>query len=164
MAVPIVTPYVNGGRLPRRRRPAEPVTAPFDGRLLARLVAGDGDDLDLAIAGARAAQRQLAAMPRHRRAAILEATARLIGQERTSLARLMARDAGKPIALAAAEVDRAVTVFGQAADAARRFGVSALPADSQIVVVRVDPRTLAVTGDLRFDEERASNGRPMGHP
>ena len=51
MPVRIVTPYVNGGWLPRRRRPAEPVTAPFDGRTLAQVVAADAKDLDLAIAG-----------------------------------------------------------------------------------------------------------------
>jgi glyceraldehyde-3-phosphate dehydrogenase (NADP+) len=130
MPVRIVTPYVNGGWLPRRRRPTEPVTAPFDGRILARVVAGDARDLDRAIAGARAAQRAVAAMARHRRAAILEETARLLLDERASLARLICRDAGKPLTTSAAEVDRAVIVFRQAAEGARRFGLSALPADA----------------------------------
>jgi acyl-CoA reductase-like NAD-dependent aldehyde dehydrogenase len=138
MPVPIVTPFVNGARLPRRRRATEPVTAPFDGRALARLVAGDARDLDLAIAGARTAQRVLAAMPRHRRAEILAETARLLGEERPALARLMSRDAGKPVTLAAAEVDRAITVFRLAAESARRFGVSAQPADA-------DPRGEGMT-------------------
>ncbi len=130
MSVPILTQFVNGAWLPRRRRPAEPVTAPFDGRVLARLVAGDARDLDLAIKGARAAYRELGGLPRHRRAAMLEETARLLDEDRAALARLIARDAGKPVTLAAAEVDRAVGVFRQAAEETRRFGVSALPPDA----------------------------------
>lgn len=130
MPVPIFTQFINGTWLPRRRRAAEPVTAPFDGRVLARLVAGDARDLDLAITGARAAGSELSVWPRHRRAALLEATAQLIGEDRTGLARLIARDAGKPVTLAAAEVDRAVNVFRQAAEETRRFGVSALPPDA----------------------------------
>jgi glyceraldehyde-3-phosphate dehydrogenase (NADP+) len=42
----------------------------------------------------------------------------------------MASDAGKPITLAAAEIERAITVFRLAAEEARRFGVAAFPADA----------------------------------
>ena len=130
MATRTLTPYVDGRWLPRRRRDAEPVTAPFGGRRLARIVPGDADDLERAIAGALRAQRTLATLPRHRRAAILEAVSRLLAAERDGLARLIANDAGKPVTLAAGEVDRAVTTFRLAAEEARRFGVAAAPADS----------------------------------
>ncbi|HTL04710.1 MAG TPA: aldehyde dehydrogenase family protein [Gemmatimonadales bacterium] len=125
----ILTAYLNGGWSPRRGRPAEAVRAPFTGRRIAQLVPGDGAELRAAIAGARRAQRVLAALPRHARAGILERTAQLLGAERARLGRLIARDAGKPITLALAEVDRAITVFGLAATEARRFGISAFPAD-----------------------------------
>ena len=138
MPVRIFTPYLNGRWQPRRRRPVEPVTAPFNGRLLARVVAGDGRDLDQAIAGARAALTPLANLSRFRRGVILEETARLLLEERGPLARLISRDAGKPFTLALAEVDRAVAVFRQAAEAARRLGTSALPADA-------DPRGEGMT-------------------
>jgi acyl-CoA reductase-like NAD-dependent aldehyde dehydrogenase len=127
----VITPYVNGAWLPRRRREAEPVTAPFDGRRLASLVPAEAGDLEVAIAGAADAQRVVAALPRHRRAAILEATSGLLAAERTGLARLMSADAGKPVSLAAAEVDRAITVFRLAAEEARRFGATAAPADAE---------------------------------
>ncbi|HEV8600626.1 MAG TPA: aldehyde dehydrogenase family protein [Gemmatimonadales bacterium] len=126
----VLTPYVNGDWVPRRRRAAEPVTAPFSGRTLAELVPGDAEDFAKAVAGARRAQHALARLSRHARGAILEQVSRLLHSERAELARLMAQDAGKPLALAAAEVDRAVTVFRLAAEEARRFGVSALPADA----------------------------------
>jgi acyl-CoA reductase-like NAD-dependent aldehyde dehydrogenase len=126
----VVTPYVNGAWVARRRRATEPVTAPFSGRTLAELVPGDAEDLAAAITGARRAQRSLAQLTRHARATILENTSRLIQAERAALARLMADDAGKPVTLALAEVDRAVTVFRLAAEEARRFGVAAFPADA----------------------------------
>jgi acyl-CoA reductase-like NAD-dependent aldehyde dehydrogenase len=130
MPVRVLTPYVNGGWLARRGRPAEPVTAPWDGRRLATLVAGDDQDLDQAIDGARRAAATLAALPRHRRGEILDRTAGLLERERPGLAALIARDAGKPLTLALGEVDRAVLVFRQAAEAARRTGVAGYPADA----------------------------------
>jgi len=138
MPLRILTPWVDGGWLPRRRRRAEPVTAPFNGRTLAYLVAGDDADLDRAVDGARKAAETLAALPRHRRAEILETASFLLREERAALGRLIARDAGKPLALALAEVDRAVLVFHQASEEARRFGVSAIPADA-------DPRGAGMT-------------------
>jgi len=141
MALRIFTPWVDGAWLPRRRRPTEPVTAPFNGRTLAYVVAGDDADLDRAIAGARRASAALAALPRYRRAEILETVSFLLREERAGLARLIARDAGKPLALATAEVDRAVLVFHQASEEARRFGVSALAADA-------DPRGEGMTARI----------------
>ena len=133
MALRVYTPFVDGAWLPRRRRPAEPVTAPWNGRVLARLVAGDAADLDQAIKGAARAARELAALPRGDRAALLAGVSDRLRDERAALSRLMAKDAGKPVTLAAAEVDRAIFVFRLAAEEARRFGASELSAE-------VDPR------------------------
>ena len=130
MPVRILTPYVDGRWLPRRRRAAEPITAPFSGRVLARIVPADRRDLTTAVAGARRAQHELAALSRHARATILERTSRLLQTERTALARLVAVDAGKPLSLALGEVDRAGVVFRLAAEEARRFGVTGYPADA----------------------------------
>ena len=126
----VLTPYIDGDWAPRRRRNTEPVVAPFSGRTLAEMVPGDAADLATAIAGARRAQLTLARLSRHARGAILEKVSALIQSERNPLARLMTQDAGKPVTLAAAEVDRAVTVFRLAAEEARRFGVTAEPADA----------------------------------
>ena len=157
MARRVLTPYVNGGWLARRRRGAEPVTAPFSGRRIAAIVPGDTADLTTAIAGARRAQAVLAELPRHTRAGILETASRLIQAERTALARLMAQDAGKPLTLALGEVDRAVTVFRLAAETARSFGTAAYPADSdprgagmRAVVERVPIGTIAAISPFNF--------------
>jgi glyceraldehyde-3-phosphate dehydrogenase (NADP+) len=129
MALRTLTPFVNGRWQPARRRAAEPVRSPYDGRLLARIVEGDAADLARAIEGARAAQGILAALTRHERAGILERVSAELVRERSPIARLIAADAGKPITLALGEVDRAVVTFRQAAEEARRFGVSGYPAD-----------------------------------
>ncbi|MGH7561246.1 MAG: aldehyde dehydrogenase family protein, partial [Gemmatimonadales bacterium] len=84
-----------------------------------------------ALRGARRAGRELAALPRHTRAGILDRVSRAIADERAALARLIAEDAGKPVTFALAEVDRAVTTFRIAAEEARRFGVAAYPADTE---------------------------------
>ena len=130
MAVRVVTPYLDGRFAPRRRRPTETVTAPWDGRPLAEMVAGDDADLLAALRGARRAQRELASLPRHARAEILERVSRAIVGERLPLARLIAADAGKPFTFALAEADRAATTFRVAAEEARRFGVQAFAADA----------------------------------
>lgn len=157
MARRVVTPYVNGAWLPRRRRTAEPVTAPYTGRRIATIVSGDGADLTTAIAGARRAQPLLAGLSRHGRAAILDTTSRLLGEERAALARLMAQDAGKPVTLAQGEVDRAVTVFRLAAEAARTFGTTAYPADGdprgsgmRALVERVPVGVIAAISPFNF--------------
>lgn len=134
----VVTPYVDGRYVPRRGRPAEAVTSPWGGRRLADLVAGDRADLRAAIRGARRAQPAVAALPRHARAELLGRVSRAIAAERASLARLIARDAGKPLTLALGEVDRAVTTFRLAAEEVRRFGVRSYPADG-------DPRGTGFT-------------------
>jgi glyceraldehyde-3-phosphate dehydrogenase (NADP+) len=129
MPMRTLTPFLNGRWAPGRRRTAEPVRSPYDRRLLARIIAGDGRDLETAIDGARAGQRALAGLTRHERAMILERVSALLRQERSSLGRLIAADAGKPIALALGEVDRAIVTFRLAAEEARRFGVAGFPAD-----------------------------------
>jgi len=130
MPARVLTSYVDGAWRPRQRRPAEAVRAPYDGRRIAELVPASSHELTVAIAGARRGQRELARLPRHARSAILEQTAQLLAAERRSLARLMARDAGKPVSLALGEVERAITVFRLAAAEATRFGVAAFPTDS----------------------------------
>jgi glyceraldehyde-3-phosphate dehydrogenase (NADP+) len=141
MAVRVLTPYLDGRFTPRRRRATEPITAPWDGKRLAEVVAGDAADLLAATRGARRAQQVLASLSRHARAEILERVSSAIGAERQSLARLIAADAGKPLRFALAEVDRAATTFRVAAEESRRFGVQAFPADA-------DPRGAGYSAHL----------------
>lgn len=107
----------------------EEVRNPFDGSLVARVCAASAREMDDALAAAVGARREMRELPTHRRSAILAQVARRIGQESDELARRMARESGKPIALARAEVARAVITFELGAAEARNLGGEVLPID-----------------------------------
>jgi len=81
--------------------------------------------LDANVAATRACRDQ----PAYERAAALRRVADGIESERAALSRTLALEAGKPIAQARAELDRATFVFRDAAEEATRIGGSVLPAD-----------------------------------
>jgi glyceraldehyde-3-phosphate dehydrogenase (NADP+) len=128
----VIRPWING-RPARGRRRSEPVTRPWDDRVLAELQLASATDLEHAIAGAAAAFPILRALPAHRRRAILLAAAEGLRSERAALGQLIADDAGKPVTLALGEVDRAISTFTIAAEELRHAVGEVLPAD-------VDPR------------------------
>jgi glyceraldehyde-3-phosphate dehydrogenase (NADP+) len=129
----LIRPWIDNRPLPARARKIEPVTRPWDGRAIARIVLANEADLDQAITGATRAFEVMRELPAHRRRTIVLNTASLLRRERASLGRLMAQDAGKPIGLALGEIDRAVTTFTTAAEELLSFGGEFHPAD-------VDPR------------------------
>ena len=128
MPVTPIRPWINGRPAARRGRTVEPVTRPWDDRLLAHVEVATGADLDAAIAGSQDAFQVMRALPPHRRREILLATASLLHRDRAGLGRLMADDAGKPITLALGEVDRAIATFTIAAEEIRHFAGEHPPA------------------------------------
>lgn len=68
-------------------------------------------------------------MPSHARSAVLERIATGLEARRVELARVLAAEAGKPVAMARGEVDRATFVFRQGAMEAMRIGGEVLPMD-----------------------------------
>ena len=125
----LVHPWIDNRPHKARGRPIEPVTRPWDGRAIARIVQANEADLDQAIAGAIRAFDLMRQLPAHRRRSVLLNTAALLRRERGPLGRLMAQDAGKPVTLALGEIDRAVTTFTTAAEELRGFGGELHPAD-----------------------------------
>jgi acyl-CoA reductase-like NAD-dependent aldehyde dehydrogenase len=77
-----------------------------------------------------AATRACRDMPAHERAAALRKVADGLAREKAELARTLALEAGKPIAQARIELDRAVFVFNDAAEEATRIGGEVLPTDA----------------------------------
>ncbi|HEX9892441.1 MAG TPA: aldehyde dehydrogenase family protein [Gemmatimonadales bacterium] len=126
-------PWIDNAPRRARGREVQPVTRPWDGRAIARIELATGEDLDRAIEGAERAFGVMRAMPAHRRREILLATAALLRRERVPLGRLMAQDAGKPVTLALAEVDRAIATFTIAGEELRHGSGELHPAD-------IDPR------------------------
>ena len=129
MPVRTYTPHLGGRFVPLGRRALEEVTAPFDGRRLARIAVGTSGDLDQAIAYAREGAARLQALSRRQRADFLARAAEALRRRQHEFAALIAADAGKPVTLAEAEVSRCITVLRLSAEEAPRFGVTAVSGD-----------------------------------
>lgn len=121
---------------------ALPVRSPWDGRIVSEVgLAGprEGEAALRALVEGAGRSRALARADRFR---ILRGIADGVAAAREALARRISEEAGKPIALAEGEVDRAAHTFSLAADEARRLGGEVLPLDH-------DPRARGVEGIAR---------------
>jgi glyceraldehyde-3-phosphate dehydrogenase (NADP+) len=106
------------------------VINPFTKERIAVVALGNAGTLDRAVAAADLAFTRTRALSGHRRAEILLAAASGIARRKDEFAQLMIAEAGKPITLAEAEVDRAVITFTAAAEEARRVNGQLLDADA----------------------------------
>lgn len=89
--------------------------------------AASAEDVAAAVQAARAGQRALAAMPLQARADALTEAGRRIGAASDRIGETLAREEGKPIAEARAEVARAGQMFRHFATEALRMGGVSLP-------------------------------------
>jgi acyl-CoA reductase-like NAD-dependent aldehyde dehydrogenase len=121
-------PLLIGGReLPGAR--FRTVHQPFDGAPVGEVAVADARHVDLAIEAAVRGFAVARALPVHARVAILEGTAQRILQQTDELAEGIAREAGKPIRYARAEVQRAAVTFSLAAAECRAPEGEVLPLD-----------------------------------
>lgn len=104
----------------------------YDGRLVGRSHAASAAALERAIAAAADAQRELAAMSRSERRAIIERAARMLEDDQVAapLARQIALESGKPISYARIEVARAVDTLRASADACAHLAGDEIPIDA----------------------------------
>lgn len=105
------------------------VRSPWSGDVVGHAAVATRDDVVAALDAAAAAAPVAAAMPSHARAAVLERIAAGVAEAREELATLLAAEAGKPVASARTEIDRAVFVFKQGAEEAQRIGGEVIPMD-----------------------------------
>lgn len=89
----------------------------------------DAERVERTIEAAHDARMAMRTMPIHARARLLRHLARRIQEDKADLARLIAREAGKPIKAARAEVDRAVLTFQTSAEEAGRIQGESFPMD-----------------------------------
>ncbi|QDL94250.1 aldehyde dehydrogenase family protein (plasmid) [Paroceanicella profunda] len=103
--------------------------SPSDGTRVARLAAGSAADIDAAVASARAAFETgpWGRMPGFERGRRLMALRGLMLDNRQLLAELEARDIGKPMAQALADIDVAARYFEFYAGAADKIGGETIP-------------------------------------
>jgi len=138
MAVPVITPWINGAHLPAGSRPVDVVRAPYTGEPAAEVVQGTDSDLDSAIGAAQTGFAAMRAMPRYARHDLLNRISESLARLRTELGTELAIGCGKPISQALGEVDRAIITFSLAADEARRFAGEVVPLDLDTRAVGMD--------------------------
>lgn len=88
------------------------------------------EQVEAALQAAARAAPVMAALPAWRRAELLAGTAAALAARREELARTIAQEVGKALKFALAEVDRAVQVFGLAAEEAKRIHGETVPLDA----------------------------------
>ena len=105
------------------------IRSPYDGSEVGRHPLASAPEMDAAVAANVAAAGTCRTMPAYERAACLRRIADALEARKDEVATLLAREAGKPIASARIEVDRAVFVFRDGAEEATRIGGEVLPLD-----------------------------------
>jgi acyl-CoA reductase-like NAD-dependent aldehyde dehydrogenase len=115
------------------------VREPWTGTELGRIVVADAARADEAADAAVRAFGRTRLASSHERKTLLARIAAEIDSRREIFAELMAREAGKPIALARGEAERAVTTFELGAEEATRIGGEVMPLD-------IAARSRGVTG------------------
>lgn len=141
--------FINNAWRPSHSGKTLPVVAPADGEVFAAIAAGDARDIDAAVAAARAALEtgtwgRLSATERGR---LLMKVSRLVDDNADALAELEARDTGKPMKQARADVvavSRYFEYYGGAADKVHGDTVPFLP--GYLVNTIYEP--LGVTGHI----------------
>ena len=105
------------------------VRSPWDQGLIGKVTLATRADAREAVNHAVASLRRTRALPRWKRREILEDIAAALIEQKDRFAQLIVAEAGKPIRLARAEVDRAVLTFKTAAEEAGRLGGETIPLD-----------------------------------
>jgi len=105
------------------------VRSPWDQGLVGRVTVATRADARQAVHHAVASVRRTRALPRWKRRDILENVAAALIEQKERFVQLIVAEAGKPLRLARAEVDRAVLTFKSAAEEAARFGGESVPLD-----------------------------------
>jgi aldehyde dehydrogenase (NAD+)/glyceraldehyde-3-phosphate dehydrogenase (NADP+) len=140
--------WLDGGPVPSSS--SSSLRAPYDDRVLADVHQADPAHLDRALATATRLQPTMAALPRHRRRAILDGIARGIATRKGEFVDVIVHEAGKPRSFALGEVERAVATFAAAAAVLLAPDETLLPLDAsplgegRLALVRQVPRGVVV--------------------
>ncbi len=105
------------------------VISPYDGGLVGITYRPTEGDIEDATVAAAAAVKETGSLPTYRRSEILRNIGDGIARRSEEFARTITLEAGKPIKVSRAEVERAVHIMGLAAEEARRVGGELLPLD-----------------------------------
>jgi acyl-CoA reductase-like NAD-dependent aldehyde dehydrogenase len=140
--------WLDGGPVPSMT--ALTLRAPFDDRVVATVHQAGPAELERALAAATRLRPTMAALPRHRRRAILDGIARGIAAHKARFVECIVHEAGKPRRFAVAEVERAIATFDAAAAVLVAPEETLVPLDAaplgegRLALVRQVPRGVVV--------------------
>src|SRR5271163_2185718 len=130
-ATPVTTQgFLVDGKWIEEGDPVE-IRAPYDRSVIGRVFQGRREHAEAAIAASVKAFGTTRRLPAFERQRVLRRVAAAIAERREEFARTIVQEAGKPIKLARAEVDRAVFIFNVAAEETTRIYGEYLPLDWQ---------------------------------
>ena len=104
--------------------------APYSGEPIAEVAIAGGPEAEEAIRSACEAEEAMRELPAHRRAAILRQVSDDLQNNLEEAAVLIAREAGKPLRTARAEVQRAIQTYAFAAEEAKRINGHTISMDA----------------------------------
>lgn len=105
------------------------ILSPWSGDAVARADQASGAQMEQALAAAARAQHTYGRISRYTRSRLLAEIARGLQEHRSEIVQSLVQEAGKPLALADAEVGRAIVTFTVASEEAKRFGGEIVPLD-----------------------------------
>lgn len=124
-------PFIDGHELIGAGREKQWIRSPYSGRLVGEIDCCTLEDLELALtASHRVFQKTMRCMPAHLRSDILRNASDLLEMQAETFVRMMALEAGKPIAEGRAEARRAVQLLRFAAEEAKRASGELVPMDA----------------------------------
>jgi acyl-CoA reductase-like NAD-dependent aldehyde dehydrogenase len=119
--------------------PTATVHEPWSGAEVGRMVLADATHAEEAVVASLQAFERLKARSSYERKTLLASIAREIDARSEAFAELIAREAGKPIALARAEVTRGLSTFELGAEEATRVG-------GEVMALDITPAATGYTG------------------
>ena len=121
---------INGQKIGSDR--IDEVLSPWDGSLVGTVCLASDTEVEMAIASGHRVLETMRRLPRHERRQALREIADGLRADKEGFARTVALEAGKPIAQARAEVDRAAVTFDLAAEETIRVGGEVVPIDLEV--------------------------------
>lgn len=107
-----------------------PLYAPYSGEKIAEIAMGDEALTKQAVDAAYEARKNIADMPAHERAKILENVVQLLKERAEDAAKIIAMESSKPLMFAKGEVDRTIETYKFAAEEAKRIQGEMIPFDA----------------------------------
>ncbi len=118
------------------------IKSPFNGKEIGEAAFGGPEEIEKGVVATVEGFPKISRMPAHERSRILQKISEIMTKNSDELAEIIRDEAGKPIRLAKAEVERAITTFATAADEALRI-------DGELIPFDINPRGTGRLGLIR---------------